>query len=63
MAAASPGPPNSVRSPPAAIEQISREQLLPVKTTRFHFTAVDKRSASICTPQLSGIQSGALNTS
>lgn len=31
------------------IEQISNEQLLPVKMTRFCFTASDERSDNICT--------------
>lgn len=37
------------------IEQISNEQLLPVKMTRFHFITMDKRSDSICMLQLSAI--------
>lgn len=37
------------------IEQISYEQLLPVKMTRFHFIATDKRSDGICILQLSAI--------
>lgn len=44
---------NNRRRPPLRmIEQISGEQLLPVKMTRFRFIAVDKRSESICMPQL-----------
>lgn len=41
--------------PPRLIEQISYEQLLPVKVTRFHFIATDKRSDSICILQLSAV--------
>lgn len=37
------------------IEQISYEQLLPVKMTPFHFITADKRSDSICMLQLSAI--------
>lgn len=37
------------------IEQISNEQLLPVKMTCFHFITMDKRSDSICMLQLSAI--------
>lgn len=37
------------------IEQISYEQLLPVKMTLSHFITADKRSDSICMLQLSAI--------
>lgn len=51
-----PGLRNNLRQhPPRIIEQISYEQLLPVKMTCFHFIAVDKRSDSICMLQLSAI--------
>lgn len=41
--------------PLRVIEQIIHEQLLPVKMTCFHFIAMDTRSDSICTLQLSAI--------
>lgn len=50
------GPRNNLRLHPLRIiEQISNEQLLPVKMTRFHFIAMDKRSDSICMLHLSAI--------
>lgn len=51
-----PGLKNNLRLHPLRIiEQISYEQLLPVKMTRYHFIAMDKRSDSICMLQLSAI--------
>lgn len=51
-----PGLRNNLRLHPLCIiEQISCEQLLPVKMTRFGFIATDKRSGSICMLQLSAV--------
>lgn len=50
------GPPGQRNLHPLClIEQISDEQLLPVKMTLSHFITADKRSVSICMLQLSAI--------